>query len=38
MRKMNDSFVSIYAAFEVTEIGTADMDLFFDSRALFLLS
>ena len=36
MRKMNAGD-SLYACIELVEIGTADVDVFFDSRALFLL-
>ncbi len=36
MRKFDDE-MSIYAAFEVTEIGTAEADIFFDSRSLVKL-
>ncbi len=37
MRKFPDG-TQIYAALEVVEIGTAAMDVFFDSRMLFKLS
>ena len=34
MRKMETAEVTMFAAIEVVEIGTATMDVFFDSRAL----
>jgi len=37
MRKFDDG-MTIYAAFELTEIGTATASLFFDSRALALIA
>ena len=36
MRKMNDGDI-LYASIEVAEVGTATMDIHFDSRALFKL-
>ena len=37
MRKFTDSEISIYAAIELAEIGTATAELFFDSRMLLKL-